>query len=613
MSIEDNDRYQDLFAAPNVVATSRQDGGMLLESGIDLPAWSRCVGDWLITWAETRPDQVLFAERDGDGWRRITYGEALIEVLDLAGWILSTPASADKPVMALSENSVDLGLLTLAAMHVGVPIATVSTAYSLMSKDHAKLKAMTGLLDPALVFVSDTATYGAALDAIMPDLDATILASRNSDGRDATLFSEARMPEASSAVSSAFHAVGPDTIARLLFTSGSTGTPKAVINTQRMLTSNQEAHREIWTVLKDKPPVLVDWLPWSHTFGANFSSNMILRNGGSLYIDDGKPAPPLIGKTIANFKDVRPTMALNVPRGFDMLATALQEDAAFRDAFFSMDLAMNAAAALPAGIWETFKRLSRETVGVELPFVGAWGSTETAPLATHCHFPTPNIANIGLPVPGVTLKLVPNGDKLEVRVKGPNVTPGYFRNPEKTAEAFDDEGYYRIGDALRLADPEDPSKGLYFDGRVSEDFKLSSGTWVSVGELRLAGIDALAPLVQDIVVAGHNRDEVGFLLIANEVACRAASGLPGDAPLGSVLASTPVSAAIASGLGNLKSAGGGSSRYAARARFLLVPPNPDTGEITDKAYLNQRQILENREADVDALFGNEAGEFISPA
>jgi feruloyl-CoA synthase len=294
-----------------------------------------------------------------------------------------------------------------------------------------------------------------------------------------------------------------------------------------------------------------------------------------------------------------------------MLADALADDAEFREVFFNMDLAMNAAAALPPSVRAKMREMSIETVGSELPFVSAWGSTETSPLATHCQFPVEDASNVGLPVPGVTLKLVQNGTKTEVRVKGPNVMPGYFRNPDKTAEAFDEDDFYCIGDALRFSDPKDPVQGLCFDGRVSEDFKLSTGTWVSTGELRVAGIDALAPLVQDIVVAGHDRDEIGFLLVPNEPACRAVAAMR-DAPLHEVLTTPAVVAAIAEGLAALKATGGGSSRYAARARFLSTPPSADAGEITDKAYLNQRKILGNRTKDVEALFGSDEDGVIFP-
>ncbi len=611
MSTED--RFAKLFAAPSVRTSRDSQGHLLLQSGVALPANDRCIGEWLVRWANEAPDQVLFAQRDGDDWHKLSYGAALQQVEATAGWILSTDASAERPVMALSENAVDLGVLALAAMHVGVPIAIVSTAYSLMSKDHAKLKAMVSLLDPSVVYVSDTEPFGPALDAVAGSHSGQVLASRDAAGRADALFADAKDPGAAEAVAARFAQITGDTVAKLLFTSGSTSTPKAVINTQAMLTANQEAHREIWTHLKAKPPVLVDWLPWSHTFGANFCTNMVLRNGGSMFIDDGKPAPPLIGKTIANVMDARPTMALNVPRGFAMLADALEDDAAFREVFFGMDLAMNAAAALPAGVQARFRKMSLETVGSELPFVSAWGSTETAPLATHRQFPAADASNIGLPVPGVTLKLTPNAGKHEVWAKGPSITPGYYRNPEQTTAAFDADGFYRVGDAVRLADPDDPVQGLCFDGRVSEDFKLSSGTWVSVGDLRVRGIDALAPLVQDIVITGQDRDTVGFLLIPNDPACRALAGLGAEAPLASVLGSSPVRAAIAEGMAKLKADGGGSSRFPARSRFLVAPPDPDRGEITDKAYLNQRQILQNRSDEVTALFDTQATGNIEPA
>ena len=378
-----------------------------------------------------------------------------------------------------------------------------------------------------------------------------------------------------------------------------------------MLTTNQEANRVVWPFLTRKPPVIVDWLPWSHTFGANFTTNLVLRNGGALYIDDGKPAPPLIGRTAANIKEIRPTISFNVPRGYDMLIHELENDPEFSDAFFNMDLVFYAAAALPKTIWDKLIALSLKAKGRVVPLVAAWGSTETAPLSTSCHFQAETTGNIGVPVPGTELKLVPNAGKLEVRVKGPNVTPGYFRFEEMTKKAFDDEGFYIMGDAVRFADPADPDKGLFFDGRVSEDFKLSSGTWVSVGDIRIAGIDALSPVAQDIVVTGHDHDETGFLVFPNEMACRRLAQAGEDVPLADVLASDAVRGHVKKGLAALKAAGGGSSRYATRARLMAVPPNPATGEITDKAYLNQRQILANRAGDVEALQGDDPAAYIA--
>ncbi len=603
-----------LFAEPRVELSKKDDGTIYLRSAHKLGEPSRCIGDWLVEWASRTPDAVCLAEKRPDGsWRKLTYGEVLENVRAIAGWLLKSEASPERPVAILSENSVDHALMALAAMHVGIPAAMVSTAYSLMSQDHAKLKAMIELLDAGLIFVSDTGAYAKALKAIEDLHQVRIVASTVAAGDPygAIPFADARDTGNAAAVDAAFAAVGPDTIAKLLFTSGSTGTPKAVMNTHRMLTSNQEANRVVWPFVTRKPPVIVDWLPWSHTFGANFTTNLVLRNGGALYIDDGKPAPPLIGKTVANIKEIRPNMSFNVPRGYDMLTHELENDPEFADAFFDMDFIFYAAAALPRTVWDKLIELSLKTKGRVVPLIAAWGSTETAPLATSCHFQAETTGNIGVPVPGTELKLVPNGDKLEVRVKGPNVTPGYFRFEAMTKKAFDEEGFYIMGDAVRFADPADPAKGLFFDGRVSEDFKLSSGTWVSVGDIRIAGIDALSPVAQDIVVTGHDHDEVGFLVFPNEMACRKLAGAGPDVPLAEVLASNDVQAYVRRGLAALKATGGGSSRYATRARLLAAPPDPDAGEITDKAYLNQRQILANRAADVDALQGDDPAQYIT--
>ncbi len=592
-----------LFAPPLVRARSGTGGTIYLESGHALPEASRAVGDWLVHWAAAAPERTLYAERtpDRSDWRRISYAEALAEVEAIAGWLLDSPAGPQRPVAILSENSIDAALLGLAAMHVGIPAATVSTAYSLMSSDHAKLKAMIGLLDPGVVFVSDAGAYAGALAAIAPLHSGVVVASV--PGRSGALpLSQAHATGRAADVAAAFAGLTPDTVAKLLFTSGSTGMPKAVMNTHRMLTTNQAGNQVLWPFLRDEPPVIVEWLPWSHTFGANFTQNMILANGGSLYIDDGKPAPPLIGRTVENVTEIRPTMLFNVPRGYDMLLEHLDGDDAFRRVFFDMRLIFYAGAALPGTIWDRLIEMSRQTTGRVMPLVAAWGSTETAPGATSCHFQAASPGNIGAPLPGVTLKLVPNMGKLEVRVKGPNITPGYFRAPDRTSAAFDDEGYYVIGDAVRFADPDDPSAGLYFDGRVSEDFKLTTGTWVSVGDLRIAGIDALAPVAQDIVVTGHDRDAVAFLIFPSEPGCRRIAGLGPDVPLAEVLAAPALRAHVARGLAALKSSGGGSSRFAAAARFTPAPPDPDGGEITDKGYLNQRQILANRADQVTALY-----------
>ncbi len=601
-----------LFAAPRVIREDGADGSILLRSAIQAAPPARCVGDWLEDAAARWPRRVFMAERDTNGgWRRLGYGDFLRRARQIGDWLLGTGAGPGRPVAVLSENSLDHALIGFGAMHAGVPLASLSPAYSLLSQDNAKLKAMIALLDPAVILVSDPGPYGPALQALKGHHRARLLASKPGAGLE--VLADVRGDGNSDRLRAAFAAVTPDTVAKLLFTSGSTGTPKAVINTQRMLTASQEAHLAVSPLLAKEPPVLVDWLPWSHTFGANFTTNTVLRNAGTMYIDDGKPMPGLIERTVRNIKEIRPTACFNVPRGYELLLPALEEDAAFREVFFAMRYLFYAAAALPEGAWARLRALSLETTGKAMPMVSAWGSTETAPLATYCHFQADRSGNIGVPVPGVTLKLVPAGEKLEVRVKGPNVTPGYFRQPDLSAQAFDDDGFYRIGDAVRLADPEDPVRGLFFDGRVSEDFKLTSGTWVSVGALRLAGIDALAPVAQDIVVAGHDRAQVGFLVFPNEPACRRLAGADADTPLAQVLAHPAIRTHVAQGLARLKAEGGGQSRHAARARLLADPPSPDRGEITDKAYLNQRQVLASRPDDLAALYGADPAGFIAPA
>lgn len=606
-----------LFATPKTIRRDAANGVFYLESGYELPAASRAVGDWLVSWAKKTPDAVFLAERTADrsGWHEVSYQQTLDQVTRLGGWLLENGATPEAPIAILSENSIDQAMLTLAGMQAGIPVATISPAYSLMSSDHAKLKAMIGLLTPSVVFVSDAAAFSGALAAIEGLHQARLVASQPKDLKGVQALADLACLSGPDRLAAAFAEIGPDTLAKLLFTSGSTGMPKAVINTQSMLTSNQEANLVLWHFLQHQRPVIVDWLPWSHTFGSNFSLQMILRNGGALYIDDGRPAPGLIERTAENIKSVRPTMSFNVPRGFDLLAGLMEDDSELREVFYSMNLLFYAGAALPQSVWDRLMAQSQSTIGRVMPLVCGWGSTETAPLATHCHFQSPASGNIGVPVPGTSLKLVPAGDKTEVRLKGPNITPGYFRNPEVTATAFDEEGYYKIGDAVRLADPDDPAKGLFFDGRVSEDFKLLSGTWVSAGAVRLAGIDALAPLAQDIVVTGHDRDEIGFLIFVNEAGARAIAGAAPDKALSlaELAGNEKVRAHLAAGLGKLKAAGGGSSRYAGRALLLASPPDPDKGEITDKAYLNQRQCLISRAEDIARLYGDDDSQFVRPA
>lgn len=601
-----------LFAAPNIVAERKADGSIWLKSTMPLQTYSRCAGDWLEHWAHKTPDTIFLGERAGADapWTKLSYREALQRVRSAASWILAQGMSAERPLAILSDNSIDHAIFMLAAMHAGVPAASVSPAYSLVSKDFDKLKSMVTLLDPGAIYVANTKMFAPALNGIAPLHTAKIVAGDTNGLDDAIAFSSVTSTRESEAVAGAFASVTPDTVAKLLFTSGSTGTPKAVINTQRMLTSNQAAKAQVWPFLDDGGLTIVDWLPWSHTFGANHNFNCVLRNGGTLYIDSGKPAPGLFAQSLANLRDVIPTVYFNVPRGYDMLIGALREDDDLRKRFFGgVKFMFYAGAALPQNLWDALEALSVATVGHAVPMVSAWGSTETAPLATDCHFQAQRSGNIGVPVPGTEIKLVPSGDKLEVRVRGPNVTPGYWKAPAQTAKAFDSDGFYLIGDAMTFADSARPELGLFFDGRVAEDFKLTSGTWVSVGTLRISGIAALAPLAQDIVVAGHDSNEVRFLIFPNILACRALAQLP-DADVADLLKAPVVRNAIAQGLAKLKAKGGGSSSFATRALLLAELPSVDGGEITDKGYINQRAVLSRRSSELLRLDDDECGDWI---
>jgi feruloyl-CoA synthase len=610
------DLSETLFAKPAISADRRADGSIILKSTVPLQEGARCVGDWLEHWARQTPQRIFLADRaSADApWRNVSYAGALRQVRAAAAWILAQGLSAERPLVILSDNSVDHALFALAAQHAGVPSAAISPAYSLMSRDFDKLKSMVQLLGPGAIFVSGTKPFAAALAAIAPLHSATIVSSDAGD-RDAIPFRAIAATPETPDVAKAFAAITPDTIAKFLFTSGSTGTPKAVINTQRMLTSSQQAKAQTWMFLDGiSDLVILDWLPWSHTFGANHNFNLVLRNGGTLYVDGGKPAPGLFATSLANLRSVMPTVYFNVPRGFDMLIAALRSDDELRqEVFGEVKFAFYAGAALPQNLWDALEQLSIKTIGRALPMVSAWGSTETSPLATDCHFQAKRPGNIGVPISGTELKLVPSGDKLEVRVRGPNVTPGYWKAPELTAQAFDAEGFYLIGDAVTFADPDRPELGLFFDGRVAEDFKLNSGTWVNVGTLRVAGIAALAPLAQDIVVTGHGGGEVRFLVFPNVAACRAHAGLADSAEVKDVIAHDKVRAAIAQGLAKLKAQSGNSSGHATRALLLAEPASVDGGEITDKGYINQRAVLTRRAGAVAILDDDTSGAWIGCA
>jgi feruloyl-CoA synthase len=562
------------FAPAEVNVEKRADGSIVLRSPQKLGLQARCVTEWLVRWALEKPERIFLAERKGEGWRKITYLEGYGATRIIGQALLNEGLGPDRPVAILSDNSIDHALLALGAMHVGVPVAPISPAYSLMSKDFGKLKHIFELVKPGLVYAADTEKFAPALAAV--------------GAKSASL---AKMLETNpgSTLEREFAKIRPDTVAKILFTSGSTGMPKGVINTHRMLCANQQQLAQAWPFVEDRPPVVVDWLPWNHTFGANHNFNLVLRNGGTMYLDGGKPVPGLIETTARNLREIAPTLYFNVPRGFDLLLPFLESDAELRRNFFrDLDVLFYAAAALPQNLWDRLKKLAAQENNRKLAMLSAWGSTETSPLATSVHFPMQRAGVIGLPVPECDLKLVPSAGKLEVRVRGPNVMPGYFKRPDLTQAAFDDEGFYRIGDAVKFADPADPAKGIVFDGRVAEDFKLSTGTWVNVGALRMKLIAAGDLLIQDAVITGHDRSEIGALLFLNPAAARE-------------MDASAISVKLTRALTTLSSEGG-TSMCLKRLLVMTEPPSIDANEITDKGYLNQRAVLERRAALVEALY-----------
>jgi feruloyl-CoA synthase len=554
------------FAPAKVDVEKRADGAMVLRSPQKLGPLARCVTEWLVKWSDHAPERVFLAERGkNDAWRKLSYREAYGQVRRVAQSLLERGLGPDKPVAILSDNSIDHALLSLGAMHVGIPVAPVSPAYSLMSKDFAKLKTIFELVKPGLVYAADPQKFGPALEAV---------------GVKSVPVSELVETNPGSLLERAHLQLKSDAVAKILFTSGSTGIPKGVINTHRMLCANQQMLAQAWPFVEDKPPVIVDWLPWNHTFGGNHNFNLVLRNGGTLYVDGGKPVPGLIDATARNLREVASTMYFNVPRGYDLLLPFLEKDEALRRNFFKdLDVLFYAAAALPQNLWDRLRKLSDVTM------LSAWGSTETSPLASSVHWRIERAGVIGLPVPGCELKLVPAAGKLEVRVRGPNVTPGYHRREDLTKAAFDEEGFYRIGDAVKLADPTDPTKGIVFDGRVAEDFKLSTGTWVNAGAVRVALIAAGDPLIQDAVITGHDRSELGALVFLT--------------PKAKELSPEAVRAWLS---GALKKIQGSSSMRPTRLLVMTEPPSIDANEITDKGYMNQRAVLERRATLVEQLY-----------
>ncbi len=556
----------------------------------------------LLHWADVRPQQTFVARRGADGqWQRISYADMLARTRVIATHLLGFDLSAERPLVILSGNDLEHLQLTCAALYAGIPYCPVSPAYSLVSKDYGKLRHIIDTLTPGLVFAADD-SFAAAIAAVVP-AEVPLVFTQGHAGQS---FSEL-LPEVDTAPADlAFERLTADCIAKFLFTSGSTKMPKGVVTTQRMLCANQQMLLQTFPEFADQPPVLVDWLPWNHTFGGSHNVGIVLYNGGTLYIDDGKPTPQLFGETLRNLGEISPTAYLTVPKGWEELVTQLEQDGELRERFFArMKLFFFAGAGLSQSVWDRLERVAVQHCGERIRMMAGLGMTETAPSCTFTTGPLSVAGYVGLPAPGCEVKLVPCDGKLEVRFRGPHVMPGYWRSPQQSREAFDEQGFYCSGDAVRLADPGNPQLGLMFDGRIAEDFKLSSGVFVSVGPLRTRVVLEGAPYVHDVVVLGPDRERLGLLIFPRLDECRQLAGLGANANVAQVLNAGPVQAWLAELLGRLNLQATGSASRIDWASLAHEPPSIDRGEITDKGSINQRQVLQCRAALIDGLYQGE--------
>jgi feruloyl-CoA synthase len=589
-------------------ADHRADGTTILRSVETLGPYPRAIVDALEAWAAKTPDTVLIADREGEGWRKLSYAQVLERIQPLGQALLDAGLSPERPLMIISGNEIEHFLLGMAAIWVGIPYAPISPAYSLVSTDYGKLKHIAGLLTPGMIYASDGARFAAAIEATFsPDIP-LIVRSNPPTGRPVRLFDDLLKTPVTSTVAAAHDATTADTVAKVLFTSGSTGLPKGVITTNRMMACNQQMIRTALAFLGDEPPVLLDWMPWNHVAGGSHNTGIAIYNGGSFYIDDGQPTPARIGRTLENLRHVQPTFFTNVPKAYEFLVAAFDEHPeARRNLFARLKLLQYAGAGLSQHVFDGLDRAARAETGERILIITGYGSTETAPFAFTTTWPVEAAGHIGLPAAGMTVKLVPNGDKTELRLMGPNVTPGYWRDAEKTAEAFDEEGFYKIGDAVRFADPDDLSKGLVFDGRVTEDFKLSTGTWVNFSAVRASVIGACAPLIRDVVLTGLDLNYIGAMIFPDLEACARHAGLPSGTDPQTIVDHPAVRQKFAESLGGLTQKSTGSSNHVARAVLMCALPDIDKGEITDKGSINQRAVRTHRADLVKALYRDEPG------
>jgi feruloyl-CoA synthase len=612
-------KYRPLkFGVTRATLRDGEIGVHYLRAEQDLPAFPQRLTDRLVHWAKERPEQTLFARRvknpDGSSgdWKHISFAQALDAARRIGQGFLDRGLSAERPVLILSENDLEHALLALGCLYAGIAYCPTSPPYSLISQDFDKLHHVVKTLTPGLVFASDANRYSRAMLATLGDDVEIVTTEGTVPGRQTTSFSALLATNPTPAVDAAMAATTPDTIAKFLFTSGSTKMPKAVINTQRMWCANQQQMATSMPVLAEGPLVLVDWLPWNHTFGGNHNFGMVVYHGGTLYIDDGKPTPALMAETLRNLREISPTVYFNVPTGFEAIANAMKTDDQLRKTLLSrVSMFFYAGAALAQPIWDSLFESQEREIGERVVMSTGLGMTESGPFGIFVTSPNVRAGDLGLPTPGLELKLVDVQGKTEVRYKGPNITPGYWRMPAETSDAFDEEGFFKTGDAVKWIDETDIHLGLKFDGRIAEDFKLATGTFVSVGPLRGKIIAAGAPYIQDAVLTGINLKEVGAMVFPTP-AVRTLSGLPSDAPMHEVLDHPAVLAHFQTVVNELAASATGSANRIARMCLLADPPTIDRGEITDKGSINQRAVLTHRADTVAKLHADELHFIIKP-
>ena len=603
-------RYRPLTFGVTRIAAREGDGGTrYIKADQPLGDYAARITDRFLHWAHTVPERSFLARRvrQADGstgdWQHLSYGQALASARAIGQALLDRGLNAERPVVILSENGLEHAQLALGCLYAGIPYCPASPAYCLVSQDYDKLRHILQTLTPGLVFATDAARYGKAIQAAVGADVEVVLHEGSLEGRPTTPLASLLATAPTTQVDAAMQATGPDTISKFLFTSGSTKMPKAVVNTHRMWCANQQQMRQSMPVLAEEPPVLVDWLPWNHTFGGNHNVGLTLYNGGTLYIDDGKPTPALMGETLRNLREIAPTLYFNVPTGFEAIANAMKTDDVLRKNLLSrVRMFFYSGAALAQPVWDALHETQEREIGERIVMGTGLGMTESSPFAVFVTNPNVKAGHLGVPTPGLELKLVPVDGKTEVRYKGPNITPGYWRNEAATRESFDEEGFFSTGDAVLWIDDNDPHLGLRFDGRIAEDFKLATGTFVSVGPLRAKIIAAGAPFVQDAVITGINLNEVGALIFPTP-AVRKLAGLPDHASLQQVLESAPVQAHFQQVANTLAAAATGSSSRVARLHLMAEPPSIDKGEVTDKGSINQRAVLKHRAALADSMHG----------